>query len=79
MTICIDPPFKTSAFVPYKSKYTMDILRQDFPNETLEQRYDKVSYKMGADFKIDYDLISLNGNSDRGNLYKNNPCLMSLS
>ena len=45
----MDPPFKTSAFVPYKLKYSMDILRQDFPNETLEQRYGKVSYKMGAD------------------------------
>ena len=63
------PPFKTSAFAyaPYKFKQPWDIFTHDFPNETLGQRFDKVSYKFGIDFNLSYSL-KFNGQKDEDNL-----------
>ena len=73
MTFCLEPPFKPSAFLPYKLKTAKEIFFYDFPNETLGQRFDKVSYKMGIDFTIMYSLSELNGGSDEGLLHEQNP------
>ena len=72
MTFCLEPPLKPSAFSPYKLKTAKEILNYDSPNETLGQRFDKVSYKMGTDFTIVYNLTALNGRSDEGLLLETN-------
>ena len=74
MTFCLEPPFKSSAFLPYKLTKAADILYHDFPNETLGQRFDTVSYKIGFDFNIAYNLIALNGGpgSNEGFLQETN-------
>ena len=59
-TICLDPPFKASEYLGYKLNTPEDIFWNDFPNETLAQRFDKVSFKFGNDFHISYKYIKLN-------------------
>ena len=59
-TICLDPPFKASEYSAYKLNYPNEISWYDFPNETLGQRFDKVSFQLGTDFHISY-IIQLNG------------------
>ena len=73
ITICMDPPFKTSVFAPYKLRNAWNIFTQDFPNETLGQRFDKVSYKLGVDFNLFGNLL-VNGKWYQGNVSnENNP------
>ena len=62
-TICLDPPFKASKYLGYKLNTPADILFNDFPNETIGQRLDKVSFHMGTDFHLSYN-VELNGESD---------------
>ena len=62
-TICLDPPFKSSKYLGYKLNTPADILFNDFPNETIGQRFDKVSFHMGTDFHLSYN-IELNVESD---------------
>ena len=61
-TICLDPPFKASEYSDYNLSYPFEIFWHDFPNETLGQRFDKVSFQLGTDFHISY-YIELNGES----------------
>ena len=66
-TICLDPPFKASQYLGCKLNTPEKIFLHDFPNETLGQRIHKVSFHMGTDFNISYN-ISLNGKYDQGRL-----------
>ena len=61
-TICLYPPFKASKYSGYNLTSPPEIFWFDFPNETLAQRFDKVSFHLGTDFHISY-LIELNGES----------------
>ena len=64
-TICLNPPFKASEYSGYKLNTPEDIFWNDFPNETLGQRFDKVSFKLGTDFNLSYN-IELKGETDQG-------------
>ena len=66
-TICLDPPFKASEYLGYKLNTPEEIFFHDFPNETLGQRFHKVSFHMGTDFNLSYNIL-LNGKSDQGRL-----------
>ena len=62
-TICLYPPFKASKYSAYNLFTPHEIFWFDFPNETLGQRFDKVSFHLGTDFHISY-VIQLNGESE---------------